>query len=297
MKTLRRGDRGAAVKTLQKALNASDAEPGLTVDGLYGQLTKRAVEDYQRSAGLYDDGIVGRATWRALGVEDEPAEWVSSDTLPPWHGWKKVSCDMTVPGDPDKGYDSTTLRVDVAEAFSAMRMEAVKAGAKITSAGGRRRVKKNASPNQSKKSMHYVGRAHDLALPSGMQNPQTDLYVVEPDPAHPGYWIVWARAEHGTEMAIDGWVHATQSTKRVTGRFVNLTDLMAKYGFERIKARRSYRKDNYLASEWWHWQKTDDLITGESRFGDELLKVWSIEELEGTTPWEFRDAIFGVDWF
>lgn len=294
MKTLRRGDRGPEVRQLQTEL--VDAGYGVLIDGIFGSGTEHAVESFQEANDLLVDGIAGRATWQALGVQDEPpADWDGGAFE--FIGWSKVPCDQVEPGNNDKGFSSTTLRKDVAEVFSRMRMELLELGGIITSAGGRRRVKKNASPNQSKKSMHYVGRAHDLALPSGMHDPQTDPYVVEPDPAHPGYWIVWARAEHGTEMAIDGWVHATQSTKRVTGRFVNLTDLMAKYGFERIKARRSYRKDNYLASEWWHWQKTDDLITGESRFGDELLKVWSIEELEGTTPWEFRDAIFGVDWF
>lgn len=295
MKTLRRGDRGPDVRQLQSEL--IDAGYGVLVDGVFGPGTEDAVESFQLANGLRDDGIVGRATWRAFGVEDDPSAWPADAAPVEWLGWKKTPCDMTVPGDPDQGYDSTTLRSDVADAFAMMRMELVALGGKITSAGGRRKPRHSANSNQSKKSMHYVGRAHDLALPSGMQNPETDLYVVERDPEDPRYWIVWARADGGEERMLDGWVHATQSSRRVGGRFVNLTDLMSRYGFERIGSRRSYSASNYGAAEWWHFQKTDDLVPGVSTFGEELLKVWRIEELEGTTPWDYRDAVFGKDWF
>lgn len=62
--TLRRGDRGSAVTTLQKKLNASGAK--LTVDGSFGSATDRAVRGLQANAGLTVDGVVGSKTWRAL---------------------------------------------------------------------------------------------------------------------------------------------------------------------------------------------------------------------------------------
>jgi D-alanyl-D-alanine dipeptidase len=294
MRTLRRGDEGAEVKLLQERLRAFEGTP-LNVDGDFGELTEAAVERFQEQRELLVDGIVGRDTWRALGVEDFAPDWGNQPVE--WLGWKKIACDMTVPGQPDKGFDSTTLRVDVADAFERVRMRANSAGAKLTSAGGRRKVARTANRNQSKKSMHYVGRAHDLALPSGMQNPLYDAYLVEPDPEHPGYWIVWARAEQGEERIIDAWVHTKQDVQRVTARVINLTDLLAEFGFQRIRKRSSYRRSNYGAAEWWHFQKTDDLVVGESLFGEELLKVWRLEDLEGTVPWEHRDAVFGVDWF
>lgn len=62
--TLRRGDEGAAVKALQRAL--IDVGFELTVDGDFGPATQRAVLDWQRQRKLVMDGIVGRVTWQSL---------------------------------------------------------------------------------------------------------------------------------------------------------------------------------------------------------------------------------------
>jgi len=37
------------------------------IDGIFGPVTKAAVEQFQRDSNLADDGIVGPATWAALG--------------------------------------------------------------------------------------------------------------------------------------------------------------------------------------------------------------------------------------
>jgi peptidoglycan hydrolase-like protein with peptidoglycan-binding domain len=57
--TLRRGDVGVAVKTLQRGL-------GLVVDGLFGPRTEAAVRQWQRERGLVPDGIVGPRSWAML---------------------------------------------------------------------------------------------------------------------------------------------------------------------------------------------------------------------------------------
>jgi peptidoglycan hydrolase-like protein with peptidoglycan-binding domain len=55
------GDGGDDVKTLQSAL-------GIAADGDFGPATKAAVLAFQKKQKLYADGIVGSATWAALGV-------------------------------------------------------------------------------------------------------------------------------------------------------------------------------------------------------------------------------------
>lgn len=67
MRTLRYGDTGADVKTLQTALNGRGAS--LAVDGDFGAQTRDAVLKFQRLNGLEDDGIVGEKTWAALTAD------------------------------------------------------------------------------------------------------------------------------------------------------------------------------------------------------------------------------------
>ena len=62
--TIKIGSRGASVKTLQTLLNSNGAN--LTVDGIFGQLTKIAVLSFQGEKGLAKDGIVGKLTWAKL---------------------------------------------------------------------------------------------------------------------------------------------------------------------------------------------------------------------------------------
>lgn len=59
MKTLKLGSKGEEVKLLQRALHLMD-------DGIYGPLTKEAVEAIQRRYGLVVDGICGQATWAVI---------------------------------------------------------------------------------------------------------------------------------------------------------------------------------------------------------------------------------------
>jgi hypothetical protein len=58
---LRRGDRGRAVRILQRRLR-------IAADGVFGRQTERAVKRFQRRRGLVVDGIVGPITRRALGL-------------------------------------------------------------------------------------------------------------------------------------------------------------------------------------------------------------------------------------
>ncbi len=62
--TLRINSRGNFVKILQYLLNDYDAD--LSVDGVFGGGTQRAVIEFQRDNNLTADGIVGRNTWNKL---------------------------------------------------------------------------------------------------------------------------------------------------------------------------------------------------------------------------------------
>lgn len=59
------GDRGRQVKLLQEKLNANGAD--LVADGEFGRATLAAVMAFQAAKGLTVDGIVGKKTRRALG--------------------------------------------------------------------------------------------------------------------------------------------------------------------------------------------------------------------------------------
>ena len=61
-----------AVRRLQVALN--QAGYAGDKDGLFGDGTERLVKAFQRDKGLEADGVVGPATWAALGDHVEPAE-------------------------------------------------------------------------------------------------------------------------------------------------------------------------------------------------------------------------------
>ncbi|MGO9788640.1 MAG: peptidoglycan-binding domain-containing protein [Solirubrobacteraceae bacterium] len=68
--TISQGATGPTVKWLQYLLvrrTLSDNE----IDGIFGPVTKSAVEQFQKSENLAVDGIVGPATWSALGGDGE----------------------------------------------------------------------------------------------------------------------------------------------------------------------------------------------------------------------------------
>lgn len=62
--TLKRGDKGLDVRTLQKTLASRGLK--ITADGDFGDDTEAAVRAFQRQAGLVADGIAGAKTLAAL---------------------------------------------------------------------------------------------------------------------------------------------------------------------------------------------------------------------------------------
>ena len=66
---LKQGSQGNEVKEVQRRLKEWGYYTG-SVDGIYGQGTLAAVKAFQKKNGLTADGIVGKATYAALGMND-----------------------------------------------------------------------------------------------------------------------------------------------------------------------------------------------------------------------------------
>ena len=61
------GSQGEAVARVQKALKSRGFDVG-AADSRFGPGTEQAVRAFQASRGLVADGMVGDATWAALGL-------------------------------------------------------------------------------------------------------------------------------------------------------------------------------------------------------------------------------------
>lgn len=61
-------DTSNTIKLVQQALNDKGYDAGVA-DGIMGQKTKNAVEQFQKDNGLTIDGIIGKQVKEALGIE------------------------------------------------------------------------------------------------------------------------------------------------------------------------------------------------------------------------------------
>lgn len=317
------GVRHSAVRSIQEMLNhlgfgtrdAAGRFAPLVVDGVYGAATESAVVDFQRSEGILGDGIVGPNCMRAL--EKAYAERVLELNSP------GVDALMGTPerllGMPDRlvfervpadryngqGYDRLSLRADVAEKYRQIYDAVRHQGGLMTSSGGIRSLQATQTRSRSATSFHYLGRALDLFIYSGMVDPAVDPYVVSREEER--LFRVFARcstawnadAELPAKIEVPNVI--TYAERRegvsVTDHFIDLTALFEQHGFKRINARRRFVEGgSMMGAEWWHFQDESGLIEGQSTFGFELLKVYAKTTLEGTAPWNNRDRIFGVDW-
>lgn len=73
MKMLKKGDKGEEVRKLQQIL-------GLKSDGVFGDVTRAAVVNYQLHHELFPDGVVGNATWTLLLSKGGFMEAIDKDT-------------------------------------------------------------------------------------------------------------------------------------------------------------------------------------------------------------------------
>ena len=76
---LKNGSRGSEVKEVQRRLKLWGYYNG-SVDGVFGAGTKKAVVAFQKKNGLTADGVVGKATYKALGMTSSYDALVESAT-------------------------------------------------------------------------------------------------------------------------------------------------------------------------------------------------------------------------
>jgi hypothetical protein len=213
---------------------------------------------------------------------------------------------VKVPADePPQGYginsglQNWSVRSDIADSLRKIKDEVNQAGGKLISAGGLRKLTANVSSTRSAVSIHYSGLAVDLSTSQGMQNPKKDPYVITEDPTEEGKWIVYARTTSGDTKVIEKAVkHRAGQIEyvSVTDKFINLTDLFKREGFEPISARSEF-PEKYLAAEWWHFEKVSSFVKGETTFGDMLLTIYEESEVSGTEPWKYRSYIWNGERF
>lgn len=310
---IKRGMTGPIVAGLQQNLIDLGYELG-NVDGAFGKNTESSVKDFQEKKGLVADGVVGDKTLQAIDAAlkaagKEGAEFDDQPEEPPAvvqapevkMGWVTCPADK-VPG--KDGYGITVLRTDAAAAYKELKAEVNSLGGVVTSAGGRRALSSGAGPARSKSSMHYTGLAFDMSLATGMQNFDTDpfLCVRVPDSRK---WTIWCKSSSAPEVTLDAVVCRTVKgktvleTKKMTVRAFNFTEVAAKHGFVSISARKSFFEGGaYGGAEWWHFQYDKALTKKVSKFGEELLKVYSLSEAQKFVYWnEVKDSVFGVNWF
>ena len=294
---LKLNSQGEDVKTVQEILTQLGFKPG-PIDGDFGRKTENAVIQFQEEHQLYADGVVGPTTWAALHHaltihNEEQTQPLLTGALPGERmDWVRVPADKY-----RDGYDRFFLRKDVADAYLTIRDEVVEAGGILTSSGARRSLSAHVSASRSATSFHYTGRALDLMVGSGMENRARDPYVIVPEDDR--YWRVYVRAEGGEQRELNAVTYGSRKQGKITsGKFLDLTALFEQAGFKRIRARRSFfTGGTWLGAEWWHFQYETGLEKGVSTFGDELLKVYREDQLRSTPPWQYKDRIFGVDWF
>ena len=92
VQTLEAGSTGGGVRELQYLLNFvaayEDFVPYVTINGIFDEQTKEAVEDFQRANGLTPDGIVDVETWDYLYrayrglLSSLPEDYFNGTTLP-----------------------------------------------------------------------------------------------------------------------------------------------------------------------------------------------------------------------
>ncbi|HPT86436.1 MAG TPA: peptidoglycan-binding domain-containing protein [Bacillota bacterium] len=270
-------------------------------DGLLGQNTRNAIAAFQQTFGLPVTGELNRET--ITRIESEYAKGARVKEIKASKITQSQDIQLSITQNQHsithdfkckwvkingikvfRGTCPVVIRSDVADSFSNAVKEINELGGMVVSGGGMRPLNMGGKKSQSQTSLHYFGVAVDLSVGHGMQNPNKDPYVIvreggtETNPK----WRVYCRTtnESVEPLTLEAVIWKKDVgivTQKVTDRFIDITAVMKKNGWEPISARKDWKSD-YLCCEWWHFQKIDT-IPEKATFGSELLKVYDQKEI------------------
>jgi hypothetical protein len=213
-------------------------------------------------------------------------------------GWdRKLPADLSPTHKRAGGYKRTALRKDIGkERYRALYEEVHKLGGIITSSGGFRKLgDPAANPNAAFFSHHKIGRAFDMT-PYTCFVDDRDPYFAESawgdkDKIRTSKqaWNIWCVSNNSSvpEVEITAWFVKHNggkkiefSSKKIKKRMFNFTALAKKYGFTGIYSRKyTMRGSDRAGLEWWHFQSNEGLETMKTTFLEEVLKLYSEEEI------------------
>lgn len=201
--TLRHGSRGAAVVELQRRLAALGFSPG-AADGIFGSRTKAAVMEFQRSRRIAVDGIVGQQTWGQLygrAPAPAPAPTPAPSTAPRWAPPAAVIAAgdvQTVRYDsPAPWANGAGCTDNFTDGAADLRRHILANFAGITSIGGYSCRVNSANPSET--SVHGVGRALDVMIPTVRGNANSAMgdpianWLIRNASAIGVQYIIWNR--------------------------------------------------------------------------------------------------------
>ncbi len=195
------------------------------------------------------------------------------------------------------------LREDFAADLEGIAAEVRAAGGLITSSGGLRPLDAEVTPGRSPVSLHYLGRAIDLCIWSGMQG-NDDPYVIvhdSPTATERIFWRVYCviATDLGLHCTLDArmWqADGKRFTRPRDGSFLDLTECFEAGGWTRVPARPGGR-EHYLSVEWWHLERRDGLEVGRTTFAGELAALYPAATIAASPLAALGDRVWNGRWF
>lgn len=186
---LRNGVSGDPVRKLQDRLRALGFNPGGT-DGAFGNQTEATVRALQAARGLAADGVVGPATWKALGIH------VTGDLDRPSAAPSGPSGSATLDGKPMVYRGGKPIHAHLSADWDRMVAAAARAGVRLSVTSGYRTVaEQQVLWDQALRKYGSADAARKWVAPPGKSNHQSGKAIdVGASDGH-----AWLRA-HGREF-------------------------------------------------------------------------------------------------